>query len=108
MAKCATNASGAMLLINLIQVKESISGSVVPLAMFCSKAVLSQSHVLFGVNLLGFKCGGFNDKYEVLDASWDLTRPPGNERGIYFPPKPYVKCHLLPWLQLIAKFNCKA
>ena len=34
MAKYATNASGAMLLLNLIQVMESISGSVVPLAMF--------------------------------------------------------------------------
>ena len=34
MAKYATNASGAMLLINLIQVTEPISGSVVPLAMF--------------------------------------------------------------------------
>ena len=34
MAKYATNASGAMLLLNLIQVTESISGSVVPLAMF--------------------------------------------------------------------------
>ena len=33
-AKYATTASGAMLLINLIQVTESISGSVVPLAMF--------------------------------------------------------------------------
>ena len=30
----ATNESGAMLLLNLIQVTESISGSVVPLAMF--------------------------------------------------------------------------
>ena len=34
MAKYATNASGAMLLLNLIQVTESISWSVVPLAMF--------------------------------------------------------------------------
>ena len=34
MAKFATNASGVMLLLNLIQVTESISGSVVPLAMF--------------------------------------------------------------------------
>ena len=34
MAKYATNASSAMLLLNLIQVTESISGSVVPLAMF--------------------------------------------------------------------------
>ena len=34
MAKYATNASGAMLLINLIQVTGSISGSAVPLAMF--------------------------------------------------------------------------
>ena len=34
MVKFATNASGAMLLLNLIQVTESISRSVVPLAMF--------------------------------------------------------------------------
>ena len=34
MAKFATNTSGAMLLPNSIQVMESISGSVVPLAMF--------------------------------------------------------------------------
>ena len=34
MAKFATNASGVMLLLNLIQVTESISGSVVPLAVF--------------------------------------------------------------------------
>ena len=33
-AKFATNARGAMLLLNVIQVTESISGSVVPLAMF--------------------------------------------------------------------------
>ena len=40
MAKFATNASGAMLLPSLIQVTESISGSVVPLAMF---VLVSQS-----------------------------------------------------------------
>ena len=34
MVKIATNANGVMLLLNLIQVPESISGSVVPLAMF--------------------------------------------------------------------------
>ena len=34
MAKFATNARCAMLLLNLIQVTESVSGSVVPLAMF--------------------------------------------------------------------------
>ena len=34
MAKFATNVSGAMLLPSLIQVTESISGSVVPLAKF--------------------------------------------------------------------------
>ena len=34
MAKFAINASGAMLLPSLLQVSESISGSVVPLAMF--------------------------------------------------------------------------
>ena len=36
-AKFATNASGAMLLPNLVQVTESISGSVVPLATFVSR-----------------------------------------------------------------------
>ena len=35
MAKFATNVSGAILLPSSIQVTESISGSVVPLAMFC-------------------------------------------------------------------------
>ena len=34
MAKFTTNVSGAMLLPSLIQITESISGSVVPLAMF--------------------------------------------------------------------------
>ena len=34
MAKFAINASGAMLLPSLVQVSESISGSIVPLAMF--------------------------------------------------------------------------
>ena len=34
MAKFTINASGAMLLPSLVQVSESISGSVVPLAMF--------------------------------------------------------------------------
>ena len=34
MAKFATNTIGAMLLSNLVQAMESISGSVVPLAMF--------------------------------------------------------------------------
>ena len=34
MAKFAINASGAMLLPSLVQASESISGSVVPLAMF--------------------------------------------------------------------------
>ena len=45
-AKFATNASDAMLLQNLVQVTESISGSVVPLAMFFiftqPKATVSQ------------------------------------------------------------------
>ena len=36
MAKFVINASGAMLLPSLVQVTESISGSVVPLAMFSS------------------------------------------------------------------------
>ena len=53
-AKFATYASGAMLLLNLIQVSESISGSVVPLAMF---PWCSGSFVVFGrLFLLGFQC----------------------------------------------------
>ena len=43
MAKFATNARCAMLLLNLIQVTESISGSVVPLAMF-KRQVHFQGH----------------------------------------------------------------
>ena len=39
-AKFGTNASGVMLLLNLNQVTESISGSVVPLAMFINSLVL--------------------------------------------------------------------
>ena len=46
MAKFAINASGATLLPSLVQVSESISGSVVPLAMFvwgtCSRSPLCQ------------------------------------------------------------------
>ena len=37
MANFAINASGAMLLPSLVKVSESISGSVVPLAMFRKK-----------------------------------------------------------------------
>ena len=45
MAKFATNLSGAILLPSSIQVTESISGSVVPLAMFCEKVkALSHEH----------------------------------------------------------------
>ena len=45
MAKFAINASGAMLLPSLVQVSESISGSVAPLAMFCL-ILLSRKRVL--------------------------------------------------------------
>ena len=41
MAKFAINVSGAMLLPSLVQVSESISGSVVPLAMFHIHAALT-------------------------------------------------------------------
>ena len=44
MAKFATNANGAMLLPNLVQVTESISGSVVPLAMFIFWGTLVMVH----------------------------------------------------------------
>ena len=50
MAKFVTNASGAMLLPNLVQVTESISGSVVPLAMFtfiCNESsIFLSKHIL--------------------------------------------------------------
>ena len=49
MAKFATNASGAMWLPNLVQVTESISGSVVPRAMFENK-VFDQG--VFGLGYL--------------------------------------------------------
>ena len=45
MAKFATTVSGAMLLPSLIQITESISGSVVPLAMFESDQSELQSVV---------------------------------------------------------------
>ena len=43
-AKFATNANGAMLLLNSIQVTESISGSVVPLAMFSVNLFLAERY----------------------------------------------------------------
>ena len=43
MAKFAINANGAMLLPSLVQVSESISGSVVPLAMFYTLACYPDS-----------------------------------------------------------------
>ena len=42
MAKIATNGSGVMLSLHLIQVTESISGSVVPLAMFPLKSYFEE------------------------------------------------------------------
>ena len=59
MGKFTTNACGAMLLPNSIQVTESISGSVVPLAMFFKKVLLEKySNIIFGWHLLNLtKCG---------------------------------------------------
>ena len=51
MAKFAINASGAMLLPSLVQVSESISGSVVPLAMFFLTPSLGVCGVSTGVQL---------------------------------------------------------
>ena len=45
MAKFATNVSVAMLLPSLIQVTESISGSVVPLAMFLQSGFSNVSSI---------------------------------------------------------------
>ena len=61
MVKYATNASGAMLLINLIQVTESISGSVVPLAMFVLKR--GEIHVQFDYT-------GHGANVDVRYVSW--------------------------------------
>ena len=47
MAKYATNVSGAILLPSSIQVTESISGSVVPLAMFVQQSCLLELNILF-------------------------------------------------------------
>ena len=52
MAKFVTNASGAMLLPSLIQVTESISGSVVPLAMF--QIMANSVTVGLGLAVLGY------------------------------------------------------
>ena len=54
MAKSAINASGAMLLPSSVQVSESISGSVVPLAMFFVSLSLSWMENLFFLASLYF------------------------------------------------------
>ena len=51
MVKFATNLSGAILLPSSIQVMESISGSVVPLAMFLSFIEISESDNLIEMDL---------------------------------------------------------
>ena len=60
MAKFATNLSGAILLPSSIQVTESISGSVVPLAMFfssllCLFVAIFLIYVVICNNLHGIK-----------------------------------------------------
>ena len=53
MAKFATDAIGAMLLSSLVQVTESISGSVVPLAMFDHFPGRSGHYLVTNYNFLG-------------------------------------------------------
>ena len=70
MAKFATNARGAMMLLNLIQVTESISGSVVPLAMFDTIVTI--------MDLMAMKTQIRKHKYEN-GATTDI---PGNQAHI--------------------------
>ena len=63
--KYATNASDAMLLLNLIQVMESISGSVVPLAMFYTLNIWYGSMVLPWWHLLS-NCPGLHLWHLIL------------------------------------------
>ena len=71
MAKFAINASGAMLLPSLVQVSESISGSVVPLAMFYIELCKYMNRKIGKGELFVFdmyKC----DIYVLLDACSSL------------------------------------
>ena len=54
MAKFAFNASGAMLLPSLVQVSESISGSVVPLAMFILELITFEILAAERLRLMAF------------------------------------------------------
>ena len=65
MAKLATNASGAMWLPNLVQVTESISGSVVPLAMFLQQRAKTSLSQQFVTNVFpdGLKFFGWPGKF---------------------------------------------
>ena len=69
-AKFATNARGAMLLLNLIQVTESISGSVVPLAMF------QLNYPLLAVIVAPFEVNKFLVKtnFITLDVTWTIRK----------------------------------
>ena len=71
-AKFATNARGAMLLLNVIQVTESISGSVVPLAMF--KYIFQQTANLFAFRMYESQLAG---NRELLAVSTEQ----GSEQG---------------------------
>ena len=65
MAKCASNASGAMLLPSLIQVTESISGSVVPLAMFFTNLTIL---AIYGDSEKSGNSCEYGDLHEYGDA----------------------------------------
>ena len=71
MAKFATNASGAVLLPNSVQVTESISGSVVPLAMFLTNFLISLliPHLFPQETCIG---------REIWKVSWYLARAKAN------------------------------
>ena len=66
MAKLATNVSGAMLLPSLIQVTESISGSVVPLAMFCSSPTFFNCYYFSSFGVFNF----LNSFEKVISADF--------------------------------------
>ena len=75
MAEYATNVSGAILLPSSIQVTESISGSVVPLAMFFCEPLFLSLHFSCYLTFPGSKhCGetskGKDGRFSNLPTSW--------------------------------------
>ena len=76
MAKFATNVSGAILLPSSIQVTESISGSVVPLAMFCIlcisrvELVLQFAYMIYQEKMTKMVIGGSQSRENTVKLQY--------------------------------------